>query len=394
MNSGFKRFVRMAKQILPPTPSRDTDQYVHISEDGIRITAGDYSLMYQLPENTVQGTMLLPFGLIARITRLKNFSRYPLSFDTTGINAGGRRLQPDRAGVPDLPDYPALPDVHFIPADRWKQDITDSLKTHSGFCSADPLKPALNGIDVCCNDDELVLTATDGYRLIRSRFTDYRNREQYQLLLLPRVVAILALMPGEVEVSIATRHTPEPDSEKAPDDSPRTSFIRFESGEFTLIVPEVHEAYPDTAPFINADVKGVLSCDRKELHDFLEEAITLSGGKFTAINLDVSGNEYELTVIPNPLETVLEQFTITETFPGMHYGAPFSIAFNARYLLAILSCIDAERISLAYSRWDRAAHITFDQATTAAVDILLMPLRSIAGFTPRYPHFEISEIAV
>jgi len=389
MNSDFNEFIRLAKKIVPRKATLDLLRYACITNSSIRVTDLDHILIYHLPEGVARGDFLLPFDLLERIAKLKKLTCHPFLLENNRIEAGGRLLTLDSLSLPEIGEYPLLPHPDFKTIDKWQPVFIKQLKTHKSYRGADPLRPALHCIQIKCSEDVLITAATDGHRLIYMKHLDQHPAEEYQLLLPPIALEILEGTSEEIRISLGVQAGMEHTTETPP------IYARFEWGNFCLISRLAEDPYPEVECVIDSSVKGAITFERKTMLALLEEALTLLTGKHIAINLDVGGDMFELTVFPNSFESAGESFALKEQCEGIHHGSVFSIAFDARYLWDVLwSFASVEYVTLGYTRWDRASYITISPKEHTETEILLMPLREITGVEPRYPHLKADEIAV
>lgn len=389
MNSDFKEFIRLAKKIVPRKATLDLLRYACITNSSIRVTDLDHTLIYHLPEGVARGDFLLSFDLLERIAKLKKFTRHPYLMENDRIEAGGRFLTLDSLSFPEIGEYPLLPHPDFKTIDKWQPVFIKRLKTHKSYRGADPLHPALHCIQIKFSEDVLITSATDGHRLIYMRHLDQHPVEEYQLLLPPIALEILEGTSEEIRISLGVQAGMNHTTETPP------IYARIEWGDFCLISRLTEDPYPEVEYVIDSSVKGAITFERKTMLALLEEALTLLTSKYIAINLDVGGDMFEITVFSNSFESAGECFALKEQCEGIHHGSVFSIAFDARYLYDILrSFASVEYVTLGYARWDRASYITVSPEEHTGTVILLMPLREITGVEPRYPHLKAAEVSV
>jgi len=377
MNRSFVEFIRLAKKILPKRSSLSCLSYAVIADGAIRVTDLEITLIYHLPEENYVGEFLLPFDLLERLSRLKAFNDFPLLLEAERITAAGRVFELDNTVRPKWEEYPALPAVVFAPVDTWDPAFLQRLKCQRPYLGSDMLRPALQNIFIRAESGLLKSAATDGFRLMRIIHPEAAESE-YQLLLSHRVLELLEKSASEVTVSLGCSDT----------GGEKVSIARFQWGDFTLITRLPEEDYPDVEAAIDPEVKGSISFNRIQVLEYLREALLIIPDKFTAAHFDVGEDQFELTVWVNANSLSGEVVKLQESFWGEHQGCSFSISFNARYLAEVIQSVSAEKISLGYRRWDRGAYITLPDETEAHIEIMLMPLREIEGFIPKYPHTE------
>lgn len=387
MNQNFKKFIRLAKKIVPRRTSLNCLTYACIENGFIRVTDLETTLLYRLPDGSFQGDFLLPFEILERLLKLKKIQEFPIILEKDCIQAAGKILELDSSTRPEPGDYPALPAVEFEEVDCWNSAFVERLKSHRNYLSTDTLRPALTGLLFRSRDGKLITAATDGHRLIRVQHPE-KPQEAYEMILPANIPELLEKTKTDIRV-FAGHWINAFDTSESP-----VPFVRLEWEGIILLSRQISESYPDIERVINSESNGSITINRAELLEFLGEALTVIPDRFTAAHLDVGGDEFEVTIWINA-NSISEEITkMKESFRGTHSGCRFSISFNAHYLCDILKSVSSEKITLGYRRWNCASYITLPGEKNTLTEIVLMPLREITGLEPRYPHLKAAEISV
>lgn len=193
----------------------------------------------------------------------------------------------------------------------------------------DESRPVLSAVLMGFGGSELILVATDGYRLSKVELKVNESKTEMKLLIPARVISELLRLCKESEVKDVNMWV-----------SQGSNQVIFKLGESELISRLVEGSYPDYKKIIPSNGKILINADKQELlraiklaSIFAKESANVV--KFSAVGqlLRISANSPQLG--GEDCEVEIE-----------HTGEDVEMAFNFRYVLEFLNNISSESIKL------------------------------------------------
>ncbi|MGV3585591.1 MAG: DNA polymerase III subunit beta, partial [Adhaeribacter sp.] len=201
--------------------------------------------------------------------------------------------------------------------------------------STDELRPAMTGIFVQLNDNNITFVATDGHRLLRYRRFDVSTGNSASIIIPRKAFTLLkATLPSEpttVRVEFNTSN----------------AFFSFEN--IRMVCRLIDERYPDYENVIPAQNPNRLVIDRYDLLSSIKRISIYSNKTTHQVRLRIAGSE--LHVSAEDLDFSNEA---NERLSCQYDGEDMEIGFNARFLIEMLNNIDSDEISLELSTPNRA----------------------------------------
>jgi DNA polymerase-3 subunit beta len=216
----------------------------------------------------------------------------------------------------------------------------------------------LNGIYLhYLNDSDshyLVAAATDGHRLSQVKVFAPEGSKNMAGIILPRKASIeLSKLVDETKNEVKV----EISSSKA----------RFTIDNISFVTKLIDASFPDYQNFIPQNNNKNLLIDRESFAKAVDRVSTLSVEKFNAVKLQLSNGNLDLTVNN-------EQYGLAHERLLVNYNEDsLDIAFNARYILEIMSVIDGNDILLSFT--DSYSPIIIKDAANDFGIYIIMPMR-------------------
>jgi DNA polymerase III subunit beta len=310
------------------------------------------------------GTALVSGRLLAEIVR--SLPAKPVDLATDGARAtvqcGSAKFT-----LTLLPaeEYPTLPDMPEVTGTVGADTFASAIGQVAIAAGKDDTLPALTGIRVEINDDELTLIATDRYRLaIRElRWNPTAGRLNTAVLIPARVLGDTArALTSGAEVSIALA---------AAEGNPGEGIIGFEGGGRRTTTRLLSGEYPRVQQLLPAEYSAVAELPAAPFADAVKR-VALVAERNTPIRLTFSASE-----------VLLEAGTGDEAQASEAIGASFDgdemqIAFNPQYLLDGIGAVDSDVARISFTTATRPAVITGKSEGEGTPDYryVLMPIRS------------------
>ncbi|NJD39317.1 MAG: DNA polymerase III subunit beta [Geobacter sp.] len=232
-------------------------------------------------------------------------------------------------------------------------------KTSYAICN-DETKYNLNGIFTRVEQTDagqvLKMVATDGHRLsiAAGAFTGQANPELLKGVILPK--------KGIYEIK---KITDEGDGLLQFGFVNASAVIR--KGDTTLVMRLVDGEFPDYTRVIPAANDQIVKARREALIHAVRRMAILSSEKFKGIMLEIENNGIKISSSNPELGDAMEELDVT------FEGAPFSVRFNARYLLDVLMVCESEQVQMKFRNELSPSIVTPDSDDDLLA--VIMPMR-------------------
>lgn len=258
-------------------------------------------------------------------------------------------------------EFPAIPSIK----DEQLLELEASLlrkmieKTSYAICN-DETKYNLNGIFTRVEQTDkgqvLKMVATDGHRLSISSgdFSGRANPELLKGVILPK--------KGIYEIK---KITDEGDGLLQFGFVDSSAVIK--KGDTTLVMRLVDGEFPDYTRVIPAANDQIVSATRESLIHAVRRMAILSSEKFKGIMLEIDGNIVKISSSNPELGDAMEELDV------QYDGLPFSVRFNARYLLDVLMACETEKILMKFKNELSPSIVTPDSEDDLLA--VIMPMR-------------------
>jgi len=207
-------------------------------------------------------------------------------------------------------------------------------KTSYAICN-DETKYNLNGIftrvEQTENGQSLKMVATDGHRLsiASGLFSGKANSELLKGVILPK--------KGIYEIK---KITDEGDGLLQFGFVDSSAVIK--KGDTTLVMRLVDGEFPDYTRVVPVANDQLVKVSREELIHAVRRMAILSSEKFKGIMLEIEGNCVKISSSNPELGDAMEELDV------QYEGSPFSVRFNARYLLDVLMVCESQHVLMKF----------------------------------------------
>ncbi len=253
-------------------------------------------------------------------------------------------------------DFPSIPEADStdsisIPAQRLAQGINKTIFAASN----DELRPSMTGIYFQIDFNKLTLVATDAHKLVKYTFTDIESEVSTTFIVPKKALNLLKnALPGgdDVKLSFNKAHT----------------FYSF--GTTQLITRLIDARYPDYNAVIPVGNPNLLSVNRSDFQNSLKRIVIYANKTTNQVILNI--NDGSLTISAQDLDFANEA---TEQLTCSYEGAPLNIAFNAKFLVEMLSVLESEEIKIELSEPSRAGILSpVEETEGEEILMLVMPV--------------------
>lgn len=222
--------------------------------------------------------------------------------------------------------------------------------------SSDELRPAMTGIFFELKQDGITTVATDAHRLVRFLRNDVRCPESANFVVPKKPLNLLKnVLPNSddvLAVSYSKSHL----------------FVKHNGTE--LVCRLIDARFPDYKVVIPADNPYKLTVNKNDFQNALRRVSVFSNKSTNQVALTITGSELQLAA-----QDVDFSFEGNERMACQYDGEDMQIAFNAKFLVEILSAADTEEVVVELSTPSKAGIIKpTEQKENEELLMLVMPL--------------------
>lgn len=285
------------------------------------------------------GKVCIPARIL--IDSLKNLPDQPLTFNIdknfgVEITSDNGKYKVMGENPDNFPKEPAADDTtsFTMPASALVTAISKTLFATSN----DDLRPAMTGVFFELDKKALQCVATDAHRLVRYKRTDV-NCPKIDSFIVPRkpLNLLKAAIPSnedEIVISYNNNHL----------------FVKHGTTQMSCRL--IDARFPDYKVVIPADNPYRLTVNRGEFQSALRRVSVFSNKSTNQVALTINGSELQLTA-----QDVDFSFEGNERMKCQYNGEDLMIAFNAKFLIEMLSAAESDEVNLELSTPTKAGLI-------------------------------------
>jgi DNA polymerase III subunit beta len=222
--------------------------------------------------------------------------------------------------------------------------------------SNDDLRPAMTGVFFELDKNGLTVVATDAHRLVKYKRTDV-SCPKADTFIVPRKP--LNLLKSAL-----------PDNEDELNISYNGNHLFVDHGSTQLVCRLIDARFPDYKVVIPGDNPYKMNLLRTDFQNALRRVSIFSNKSTNQVALNISGSELQLTA-----QDVDFSFEGNERMKCQYDGEDMQIAFNARFLIEMMSATDSEEVRMELSTPTKAGIIKpSEQGENEDLLMLVMPL--------------------
>lgn len=332
-----------------------------IKDNMLTISATDLqtSMVTSLPiEAKEEGRVAMPSKIL--IDTLKTLPDQPVAFsvDTKTlaieISAGDGKYKLSGENADDFPKIPVVDNVSTV---KLASSILSEAINKTIFAvSNDELRPAMSGVLVQLNEQNITFVSTDAHRLVRYRRTDVGAEKSTSIILPKKALTLLksSLPSDDTSVSIEYNNT--------------NAFFQF--GTINLICRLVDERYPDYEAVIPQVNPNKLTVDRSLFLNILRRVVIFANKTTHQVRLKINGSELHISA-----EDLDFSNEAHERLSCQFEGDDMEIGFNAKFLVEMLNNLNCEEVVLEMSSPNRAGLLVpAVKADNEEILMLVMPV--------------------
>ncbi|MEX0968615.1 MAG: DNA polymerase III subunit beta [Bacteroidia bacterium] len=310
-----------------------------VEEGNLTITGTDLEVSMRSVmdvEAKEDGRIAIPARIIQDI--LKTLPDQPVTFtiseenNSIELTSDSGRYKIAGENPEDFPRFPEVENASNIslPAGVMERAITSTIFA----VGTDELRPALTGLLFKLAENDITFVATDGNKLVKYQRLETGSESEDTFIVPKKALGILrnSLPDGDQEVKM------EYNSVNA----------LFTFRNIKLICRLIDERFPDYNAAIPKEAPNMLTMNRTQFMNALKRISIFSNKTTYQVKLTIAGSELQLNA--QDIDFANEAH---ERLQCEYDGQDLEIAFNARFLIEMLSILDSDEVTIALSEYNR-----------------------------------------
>jgi len=304
-----------------------------------------------------QGRVCIPARIL--IDSLKNIPEQPLTFTIDSSYAIEITSDTGKYKVMgENPDnFPKEPTAEESTSFKMPSTVMHTIINKCLFAASnDNLRPAMSGVYYDLSASGLITVATDAHRLVKFERSDILSTESASFIV-PRkplnlMKSILPVSDEELTVAFNDKHL----------------FVR--QGDSEIVCRLIDARFPDYKVVIPTDNPYKLTVNKSDFQNALRRVSVFSNKSTNQVALSISGSELQMEA-----QDVDFSFEGNERMACNYDGEDMKIAFNAKFLIEMLSAMDTDEVIMELSAPTRPGILRPSENTdNEDLLMLVMPL--------------------
>jgi DNA polymerase-3 subunit beta len=336
------------------------DFLFEVEKNKLSVVATDLETVMRIQmdiEAKDSGKVCIPAKIL--LDSLKNIPDQPLTFNID--KNFGIELTSDNGKYKVMGENP-----DNFPKEPSADDTTSFKATSSALITAinktlfavsnDDLRPAMTGVFFELDKKGMQCVATDAHRLVKYKRTDVSCPKSDNFIVPKKPLTLLksALPANDDEISI----------------SYNSNHFFVKHGTTQMSCRLIDARFPDYKVVIPSDNPYKLVVNKNDFQGALRRVAIFSNKSTNQVVLSIAGSELELTA-----QDIDFSFEGDERMKCRYDGEDLAIAFNAKFLIEMLSAADSDDIKIELSTPTKAGIIKpTEQEEDEELMMLVMPL--------------------
>ncbi len=253
-------------------------------------------------------------------------------------------------------DFPQVPVKEDNDSVQIESGLVVKAINHSLFATSnDELRPAMMGVYVQVDFNKITFVATDAHKLVKYTQFKLKSNVSASFIVPKKAFSLLkSILPEQTEIDLSFNRT--------------NAFFNFDQ---TFMACRLVDAkYPDYNAVIPTNNENLLTVGRTDLLNSLRRIVIYSNKTTNQVILKI--NDSSLNISAQDLDFSNEA---TEQMPCLYQGDPIIIAFNAKFLIDMLSVINSSEVLIKLSSPAKAGLLMPSvQAENEDITMLIMPV--------------------
>jgi DNA polymerase-3 subunit beta len=303
------------------------------------------------------GKVCIPARIL--LDSLKNLPDQPLTFNidknfAVEITSDNGKYKVMGENPDNFPKEPAADDTTSFT--MTSTALVTAINKTLFAVSSDDLRPAMTGVFIEMTKKSLQFVATDAHRLVRYKRTDVSSPKEGSMIVPKKPLNLLK--------------SSMPDNEDPLTISYNNNHLFVQHGTTQLSCRLIDARFPDYKVVIPTDNPYRLTVNKGDFQGALRRVSIFSNKSTNQVVLNINGSELQLAA-----QDVDFSFEGNERMKCQYNGEDLQIAFNAKFLVEMLSGIDSGEVIMELSTPSKAGILKpSEQGEGEELLMLVMPL--------------------
>ncbi|NWF89126.1 MAG: DNA polymerase III subunit beta [Ignavibacteriaceae bacterium] len=355
---------KLLAKVIPAVPSRTPmpvleNFLLEIKDGALIVSATDLEIALRASINVAAEAnikMVVPARLLYDVIR--NLEETQIHFENSANYK--LKLKTDfgtyNIGYASHEDFPAIPVVS-----REKEivlsgtNLKRAIDQTSFAMSKEDMRPAMTGTLLEFNSNELRFVTTDGHRLVKFVYKDFKCDKTEQYIIPERAISVLSKLLSESDVKIYLSKT----------------HISFIMGELEFITRLIGEKYPSYNSVIPMENENIMKIKTADLLYSIKRMLLFSSSNSKQVKFTLRKDNLEVAA-----EDIDRGSNATENILCDYKGDTMEIGFNTAYVNDVLTHVNNEEIIFKLHSPTKACIIEpTSKKESEELLLLLMPVR-------------------
>ena len=275
-----------------------------------------------------EGAITIPYRLFSAFINTNNDKKINLELKQTTLYLSSDHFKANIKGI-EASEFPLIPEIkESLKYEVMAADLKEGISQTVFACAIDETRPVLSGICFKTDNNKLKLVATDSYRLAEKNINIINNNSNQTTFIVPartmsEVGRLIDDSIEKVELNVGENQ------------------VKFKLGPTEIVSRLVEGSFPDYEQIIPKNIKTTIQFSMDQFSNAIKMASFFA--RDTANNVKLiykKPKNFEIIAIsPQVGENKSQPEAETS-------GEDIEIAFNAKFILDVLSVIGSEKIVL------------------------------------------------
>ncbi|HRB30150.1 MAG: DNA polymerase III subunit beta [Chitinophagaceae bacterium] len=336
------------------------DFLFEIEKNKLSVTATDLETVMKVHldiEAKDSGKVCIPAKIL--LDSLKNLADQPLTFNidknfAVEITSDNGKYKVMGENPDNFPKEPAPDESSSF--SMTSAQLLNAINKSIFAVSTDDLRPAMTGVFFELDKKSISFVATDAHRLVKLVYSNVSCPEKSSFIVPKKPLNLLksSLPDNEDELTI----------------SYNSNHLFVKHGGTELVCRLIDARFPDYKVVIPSDNPYKMTVNRSAFQNALRRVSVFSNKSTNQVALSITGSELQLSS-----QDVDFSFEGNERMACQYDGEDLQIAFNAKFLIEMLSGADSDEINMELSTATKAGIIKpVEEAEGEKLLMLVMPL--------------------
>ena len=203
------------------------------------------------------------------------------------------------------------------------KELKKAIDQTSFAMSKEDMRPAMTGTLLEFTSEGLKFVTTDGHRLVRLVYKNFKSGTEEQYIVPERAISVLSKLLGDTDVKIFLGK----------------SHISFIIGDVEFSSRLIAEKYPAYSSVIPLENENLLRVKRHDLLSTIKRMMLFSSTSSKQVKFSISKNNIVVSA-----EDIDQGSNAVETISCEYSGEQMDIGFNTQYVNDILTHVDDEEV--------------------------------------------------